>query len=108
MDRRQRINSGSELLPESSQGSSRLDAGFNFLTKDPRLIVSVFNISSERAKLSIYCNENLMKAFVAGATGETGRRIVQELVKRQIPVRAMVRDIIRARAILPAEVEFEL
>ncbi|WP_310429173.1 SDR family oxidoreductase [Chamaesiphon sp. VAR_48_metabat_135_sub] len=46
-----------------------------------------------------------MKAFVAGATGETGRRIVQELVDRQIPVRALVRDLTRARAILPAEVE---
>jgi uncharacterized protein YbjT (DUF2867 family) len=46
-----------------------------------------------------------MKAFVAGATGETGRRIVQELVDRQIPVRAMVRDITKAQAILPAGVE---
>ncbi|HAX77096.1 MAG TPA: epimerase [Cyanobacteria bacterium UBA11372] len=46
-----------------------------------------------------------MKAFVAGATGETGRRIVQELVKRQIPVRALVRDADKARAILPAEAE---
>ena len=46
-----------------------------------------------------------MKAFVAGATGETGRRIVQELVDRQIPVRAMVRDIAKAQAILPAGVE---
>jgi uncharacterized protein YbjT (DUF2867 family) len=46
-----------------------------------------------------------MKAFVAGATGETGRRIVQELVDRQIPVRALVRDLTRARAILPVGVE---
>ncbi|WP_309741581.1 SDR family oxidoreductase, partial [Chamaesiphon sp. OTE_20_metabat_361] len=46
-----------------------------------------------------------MKAFVAGATGETGRRIVRELVKREIPVRAMVRDLDKARTILPAEVE---
>jgi uncharacterized protein YbjT (DUF2867 family) len=46
-----------------------------------------------------------MKAFVAGATGETGRRIVQELVDRQIPVRALVRDLTKARAILPAGVE---
>jgi uncharacterized protein YbjT (DUF2867 family) len=46
-----------------------------------------------------------MKAFVAGATGATGRRIVQELVDRQIPVRAMVRDIAKARSILPAGVE---
>jgi uncharacterized protein YbjT (DUF2867 family) len=49
-----------------------------------------------------------MRAFVAGATGETGRRIVQELVQRQIPVRALVRDIATARAILPAAVELVL
>ncbi|BAY15918.1 3-beta hydroxysteroid dehydrogenase/isomerase [Nostoc sp. HK-01] len=46
-----------------------------------------------------------MKAFVAGATGETGRRIVQELVARNIPVRALVRDVEKARAILPPDVE---
>ncbi|MBV8883470.1 MAG: NAD(P)H-binding protein [Chroococcidiopsidaceae cyanobacterium CP_BM_RX_35] len=46
-----------------------------------------------------------MKAFVAGATGETGRRIVQELVKRNIPVRALVRDVASAKGILPAEAE---
>ncbi|MBK1986453.1 NAD(P)H-binding protein [Sphaerospermopsis aphanizomenoides BCCUSP55] len=46
-----------------------------------------------------------MKAFVAGATGETGRRIVQELVARNIPVRALVRDAEKAKAILSPEVE---
>lgn len=46
-----------------------------------------------------------MKAFVAGATGETGRRIVSELVQRQIPVRALVRDLTTARSILPDTVE---
>lgn len=46
-----------------------------------------------------------MKAFVAGATGETGRRIVRELVERGIPVRALVRDLATAQAILPASVE---
>lgn len=46
-----------------------------------------------------------MKAFVAGATGETGRRIVQELIARNIPVRALVRDIEKARSILPADVD---
>ncbi|MDM9582769.1 NAD(P)H-binding protein [Nostoc sp. GT001] len=46
-----------------------------------------------------------MKAFVAGATGETGRRIVQELIARNIPVRALVRDIEKARAILSPEAE---
>ena len=46
-----------------------------------------------------------MKAFVAGATGQTGRRIVQELIERQIPVRALVRDLNQAKAILPAQAE---
>jgi uncharacterized protein YbjT (DUF2867 family) len=46
-----------------------------------------------------------MKAFVAGATGETGRRIVKELVRRGIPVRAMVRNLDKARQILPPEAE---
>ncbi|MEA5514115.1 NAD(P)H-binding protein [Nodularia sp. UHCC 0506] len=46
-----------------------------------------------------------MKAFVAGATGETGRRIIQELRARNIPVRALVRDVEKARAILPPDVE---
>ncbi|NJL65500.1 MAG: SDR family oxidoreductase [Methylacidiphilales bacterium] len=46
-----------------------------------------------------------MKAFVAGATGETGRRIVEELTKRNIPVRALVRDIDKARDILPSSAE---
>jgi uncharacterized protein YbjT (DUF2867 family) len=46
-----------------------------------------------------------MKAFVAGATGETGRRIVRQLVLRDIPVRAMVRDLDKARSLLPPEAE---
>lgn len=46
-----------------------------------------------------------MKALVAGATGETGCRIVQELVNRQIPVRAFVRDQDKAKTILPSEAE---
>lgn len=46
-----------------------------------------------------------MKAFVAGATGETGRRIVQELVARNIPVRALVRDLEQARTVLPQSAE---
>lgn len=46
-----------------------------------------------------------MKALVAGASGQTGKRIVQELVKRGIPVRAMVRDRAAAQAMLPPEAE---
>ncbi|HBB33600.1 MAG TPA: epimerase [Cyanobacteria bacterium UBA8803] len=46
-----------------------------------------------------------MKAFVAGATGETGRRIVKELVKRNIPVRALVRNLEKGKELLPPETE---
>ncbi len=46
-----------------------------------------------------------MKAFVAGATGETGRRIIQQLVDRGIPVRAFVRDRQAAQTTLPMGVE---
>lgn len=49
-----------------------------------------------------------MKAFVAGATGETGRRIVQELVQSKIPVRALVRNLEVAKEILPPEAELVL
>lgn len=46
-----------------------------------------------------------MKACVAGSTGETGRRIVKELLSRHIPVRAMVRHLETAREILGSDVE---
>ncbi len=46
-----------------------------------------------------------MKAVVFGATGETGRRIVKALLDRNIPVRAVVRDLAAAQSILPAEAE---
>jgi uncharacterized protein YbjT (DUF2867 family) len=46
-----------------------------------------------------------MKALVAGATGQTGRRIVQELLKRGISVRALVRNRESAQGILPPEAE---
>jgi uncharacterized protein YbjT (DUF2867 family) len=46
-----------------------------------------------------------MKACVAGATGQTGRRIVQALVDRQIATRAMVRDVEKGKDVLPEGVE---
>ncbi|WOD41728.1 SDR family oxidoreductase [Nodosilinea sp. E11] len=45
-----------------------------------------------------------MKAFVAGATGATGSKIVTQLVNRGVPVVAFVRDAAAARAKLPIEV----
>lgn len=49
-----------------------------------------------------------MKAFVAGATGDTGRRIVTELVNANIPVRGLVRNLEQAKTILPPEAELVL
>ncbi|MBV5260844.1 SDR family oxidoreductase [Synechococcus moorigangaii CMS01] len=46
-----------------------------------------------------------MKVLVAGATGETGRRIVETLVAQNVPVRAMVRDPNKGKELLPAEAE---
>jgi len=46
-----------------------------------------------------------MQVLVAGATGETGRRVVTHLKSRDIPFKALVRDQQAAREILPADVE---
>lgn len=46
-----------------------------------------------------------MKVFVAGATGETGRRIIQVLQEKNVPVKALVRNPEKAREILPSGVE---
>jgi uncharacterized protein YbjT (DUF2867 family) len=46
-----------------------------------------------------------MKVLVAGATGGTGRRVVQELVQRGIDTRVLVRSREKAQELLPANVE---
>lgn len=46
-----------------------------------------------------------MPVLVVGATGQTGKRIVQELVEQKIPVRALVRDVNKAKELLPQDSE---
>lgn len=46
-----------------------------------------------------------MVIFVAGATGQTGRHIVRQLVEKNVSVKALVRDIEQARQILPSAAE---
>ncbi len=46
-----------------------------------------------------------MKVFVAGATGQTGSRVVQELIARNLEVKALIRDSDKAKEILPPQVE---
>lgn len=48
-----------------------------------------------------YRYQDVGTCFVAGAGGKTGRRIVQQLADMSIPVRAMVRDGIKATSVLP-------
>ncbi|MEN9519558.1 MAG: hypothetical protein RLZZ381_2146 [Cyanobacteriota bacterium] len=42
-----------------------------------------------------------MRVFVAGATGKTGKYIVRQLIDRDVSVTALVRNLERARTILP-------
>ena len=46
-----------------------------------------------------------MTVLVVGATGQTGRHIVRELVAKKVPVKALVRDLEKAQELLPAETE---
>lgn len=46
-----------------------------------------------------------MRVLVVGATGQTGRHIVKQLIEKNIPVKALVRNIDQAREILPSETE---
>lgn len=46
-----------------------------------------------------------MPVLVIGATGQTGRQIVKELVAQNIPVRALVRNLDKAKEILPQNAE---
>jgi uncharacterized protein YbjT (DUF2867 family) len=46
-----------------------------------------------------------MRVLVVGATGQTGKEIVKELVAKNIPVRALVRNLDKAKEILPPEAE---
>ena len=46
-----------------------------------------------------------MGIFVAGATGQTGRHIVRQLIDKNVSVRALVRNLEQATEILPPEAE---
>ncbi|WP_026079994.1 SDR family oxidoreductase [Spirulina subsalsa] len=46
-----------------------------------------------------------MKAFVAGATGRTGKQIVEVLTEKEIPVVALVRSLEKGQEVLPSSVE---
>jgi uncharacterized protein YbjT (DUF2867 family) len=51
------------------------------------------------------CDLDLMRVFVAGATGKTGKHIVRQLINNDIAVTALVRNLERGRTILPDTVK---
>lgn len=46
-----------------------------------------------------------MQIFVAGATGQTGRHVVRQLIEKKFLVKALVRNIEQARTVLPPTTE---
>ena len=54
------------------------------------------NEITEEAKENV--NQNKRKIFVAGATGSTGKSIVEQLLAKGFEVKAGVRDLAKARA----------
>jgi uncharacterized protein YbjT (DUF2867 family) len=46
-----------------------------------------------------------MRVLVVGASGQTGKEIVKELVTKNIPVRALVRNLDKAKEVLPQDTE---
>ncbi|KAK3233016.1 hypothetical protein CYMTET_56660 [Cymbomonas tetramitiformis] len=51
------------------------------------------------SELAALVPKGASKVFVAGATGQTGRRVVLELRRRQVAVRAGVRDVKKAQSL---------
>ena len=49
-----------------------------------------------------------MQVLVVGATGQTGKHIVKELLKRNITVTALVRNLEKAQELFPSGVDFVL
>lgn len=65
--------------------------------------------STGRSGSPMPSNGNANKiVFVAGATGQTGKRIVKELLMQGYEVRAGVRDIAKAKDSLPKADNLEL
>ncbi|KAG0577830.1 hypothetical protein KC19_5G184900 [Ceratodon purpureus] len=70
---------------------------------------SVVAMTSSRSSSPTPSNGNANKiVFVAGATGQTGKRIVKELLMEGYEVRAGVRDIAKAKDALPKDDNLEL
>lgn len=71
--------------------------------------VSLYLQTSSRSSSPTPSSGNSNKiVFVAGATGQTGKRVVKELLMQGYEVRAGVRDIAKAKDALPKDNNLEL
>lgn len=68
------------------------------------LLHSTIPLRSYRASVE----DQTGRVFVAGASGNTGKRIVKELLARGFKVRAGVRDLAAASKVLPADLNIEM
>jgi len=62
-------------------------------------------LPSERVKTTEKRRKTMTKVLVTGATGNVGSQVIQELLERGVPVRALVRDPGKASAMLGEGVE---
>ncbi|MBA2713656.1 MAG: NAD(P)H-binding protein, partial [Rubrobacteraceae bacterium] len=62
-------------------------------------------LSSERVKTTEKRRKTMTKMLVTGATGNVGSQVIRELLERDVPVRAFVRDPNKASAMLGEGVE---
>ena len=54
---------------------------------------------------TVLCTANALNVAICGATGRTGRLVVQSLIDAGHSVTALVRDEVKAKEVLPASVE---
>jgi len=78
----------------------------NFTCFIPSIGANAFSQSSTSKTSSVAglqpsINASVKKVAVAGATGRTGRLVVEELVRRKVNVVALVRDVKKAKEMLP-------
>ncbi len=59
----------------------------------------------DRASVTLDKNTTMTMILVAGATGGVGKRVVNLLLENNYAVRALVRDIQKAKEVLPSEVD---
>ena len=69
----------------------------------PLAVFSTATVSASETSISLAGIIGPQKVAVTGATGRTGRLVVQELLERDVNVVALVRDLDKAKETLPLD-----